>query len=217
MKRSMHHLLPALAVLLALAAGCSKNDTSTGTDPETGPPQIQSLTAEKTQILFGGQDPAVITCNATGGNLTYTWEVDLGDLIPMNSSHSKVSFTGAACCVGDKTIKCTVSNSQGSVSKTIVITILEVITAPEIISLESDKTQLRADGVDSVSFVCYAIGGHLRYDWQTDCGAITLNPSDSSKAVMRCGSACVGLKTVQCTVSNEKGSDKKTLQVNVTK
>jgi hypothetical protein len=216
MRNQFKRLIPVLAMLLAGAAGCSKNDTPTNTDPETGPPLIVGLTAEKSQILYGGQDPAIITCNATGGNLTYVWEVDLGDIIPMNNSHSKVSFSGAACCVGDKTIKCTVSNSQGSVSKTIVITILEAINPPEIISLESDKTQLRTGIADSVSLVCYAIGGHLKYAWEADCGSLTPNPSDGSKAVMRATADCIGTRTVRCTVSNEKGNFMKSLQVTVT-
>jgi hypothetical protein len=161
-----------IPLLLFVILGCTKKSSNPiGTDVETGPPVIVSLTADKTQILYGGQDPAYITCNATGGGLKYVWEVDLGDIIPQNSTHSKISYQGAACCVGDKTIKCTVSNSQGSVSKTIVITILEVINVPEIISLETDKTQISATANETASLVCYAIGGHLKYTWDTDCVA----------------------------------------------
>ncbi|MDQ1285775.1 MAG: Ig-like protein [Thermodesulfobacteriota bacterium] len=96
--------------------GCSKNDNPASNDSETAP-VINSVSADKTQILYGGMDKAVISCSAEGGNLKYVWQVDLGDLIPVNSEHSKVSYSGAACCVGDKIITCTVSNSKGSVSK----------------------------------------------------------------------------------------------------
>ena len=90
------------ALILILLIGCKTNSTSPNKVASSAP-SILSITAEKTQILYGG-DPAIITCNATGGNLKYVWQVDLGDIIPMNSEHSMVSFSGAACCVGDKTI-----------------------------------------------------------------------------------------------------------------
>ncbi len=212
----MKNIILFLPVFLAIMIGCSPKSTNP-TDPsiETGSPVITSLTAEKTQILYGGQDPAIITCNATGGNLKYVWEVDLGDIIPMNASRSKVSFNGAACCVGDKTIKCTVSNSKGSTSKTIIITILEVINPPEIISLESDKTQINSGTNETASFVCYAIGGHLKYTWETDCGNLVINNTDSSKATMTATAICVGTRSGTGRVSNEKGNDAKALQITI--
>jgi hypothetical protein len=214
----MHKLKTSVALLPFLLfpiMGCSQKSNPANSDPETGPPSIVSVTAEKTQILYGGQDPAIITCNATGGNLKYVWQVDLGDIIPMNSAHSKISFNGAACCVGDKTITCTVSNSQGSVSKSIVITILEVINTPEIISLESDKTQISAGTNDIASLVCYAIGGHLKYAWEADCGDLTLSKTDSSKVTFTAAVSCIGARNITCTVTNEKGKDAKTFQITV--
>lgn len=204
-----------IPVILAFLAGCSQDSTGPNGDPETGAPVIRSLSAEKTQILYGGQDPAVLTCDATGGNLKYVWAVDLGDIIPMNASHSKVSFNGSACCVGDKVITCTVSNSLGSASKSITITILETVNAPEIIALESDKTEIHAGAGEKASLVCYAIGGSLKYDWKSDGGSLTVDPSDNSKASLTATAGSTGMRTVTCTVSNEKGSDVKTLQISV--
>ena len=217
MNSSMKTIAVILSFLLVSIIGCSQKSNTVGADPETGPPVIVKLTAEKNQILYGGQDPAIITCEATGGNLKYVWQVDLGDIIPMNSAHSKISFNGAACCVGEKTITCTVSNSLGSVSKTIVITILEVINTPEIISLESDKTQINAGTSEMASLVCYAIGGHLKYAWEADCGDLTLNKTDSSKVTYTATAACAGVRYIICTVTNEKGKTAKTLQVSVIK
>jgi putative hemolysin len=205
-------LLPALMLLIL---GCSQESTNPNTDPETGVPEILGISAEKTQILYGGQDPAIITCNATGGNLKYVWEVDLGDIIPLNASHSKISFNGSACCVGEKIITCTVSNSQGSVSKSIVITILEVENPPEIISLESNKTELHSSTGESASLVCYAIGGSLKYAWETDCGELNIDAADSSRATLTATPDCAGMKNIKCTVSNGKGTDVKTVQISV--
>ncbi len=218
MNKNIRTGISLLSILLLAVFGCAKESSNPiGADVETGPPVIVSLTADKNQILYGGQDPAYITCIATGGGLKYVWEVDLGDIIPQNSTHSKISYQGAACCVGDKTIKCTVSNSQGSVSKTIVITILEVINFPEIISLESDKVQISAGASDVASLVCYAIGGHLTYAWTSDCGDLTLNKTDSSRVTYAATASCAGAKNITCTVSNEKGKVAKTLQITVTK
>ena len=84
-------------------------------------PVIESLTASKSTIQFGGSDPTVITCEATGGLLSYTWQVDLGDLIPMNNDKSIMQFTASECCLGNKFITCTVENSLGSITDTISI------------------------------------------------------------------------------------------------
>ncbi|MGA2296752.1 MAG: hypothetical protein ABSG15_04300 [FCB group bacterium] len=204
-----------LALFLLFSIISCSNKSNPVNNSETTAPQIISLTAVKNQILYGGQDPAIITCNATGGNLKYVWQVDLGDIIPMNGDHSKVSFTGAACCIGDKIIKCTVSNDKGSDTKNIVITILEDIKQPEIISIESDKTQINSTTNETANIVCYAIGGHLKYNWEVNCGNLALNPSDSSKVTYTASTACIGDRTIKCTVSNNKGTDVKTTQITI--
>lgn len=206
-------LLLAFSGLLLLNS-CSKDSTTSGNETETMP-VITNISADKTQILYGGSESANLSCEATGGNLTYVWQVDLGDLVPQNSTHSKVSFTGAACCVGDKIITCTVSNSKGSVSKSITIKILENITIPEIITIESDKSEIKSDNTDKASLVCYAIGGNLKYLWEADCGKVLLNPTDSSKITYTAGESCIGTKNIKCTVSNTKGTVSQTFSVNV--
>lgn len=211
----MKHALTLLALVFVLAAGCSEESTAPSGDVETGAPRITNLSAEKTQILYGGQDPAIISCEASGGNLTYTWEVDLGDIIPLNAARSKVSFNGTACCVGEKVITCTVSNSRGSDSKSIVITILEVVNPPEIIALESDRTEIHSGSGEKAALVCYAIGGNLQYSWSSDCGAVVVDTADPSRASFAATPECHGSRTVTCTVSNEKGSETKTLQLTV--
>lgn len=205
-------VIPAMALFLL---GCSDDGTSPNTDAETGIPEIVSLTAEKTQILYGGQDPAILTCNATGGNLSYVWEVDLGDIIPMNADRSKVSFNGSACCVGEKVITCTVSNSLGSASESIIITILEEVKAPEIITIDVDKAQLKASAGEQANLVCFAVGGSLSYAWETDCGEIDVDSTDPSKAKLTATTGCIGTTTVTCTVSNAKGEHSLTTQITI--
>ena len=110
-----------LMVTIVSITGCKKKESTP--DASTTSPQIVSLTANKYQIMVGGEDPAILTCEASGGNIQYTWEVDLGDIFPLNEVGSMVRFTGSDCCLGEKKIHCTVTNDKGSVSETIIITI----------------------------------------------------------------------------------------------
>lgn len=119
--------LTALLVIIAgISWSCKKKDDNTA-DPGVveSAPVIDSISATKLEIEFGGKDPTTLTAHAQGGNLTYQWEVDLGDLIPLNEEASSVSYAGSACCIGDKEIKCTVTNTKGTNSKIILIKILD--------------------------------------------------------------------------------------------
>ncbi len=114
----------SLIVLFILALlSCSENTTNIS--EKTTKPQILSLTANKSIIEFGGLDPAIITCDASGGNIEYTWEVDLGDIFPINNDNSIVRFSGSPCCIGKKVITCTAANDKGTDTKTIEIIIKE--------------------------------------------------------------------------------------------
>lgn len=105
--------------IIILSAGCKKN--APAPDATTTFPQILSLTADKDSIKVGGTEPAILTCISSGGNISYTWEVDLGDIFPLTDDGSQVRFTGSECCLGEKYIKCTVSNDKGSVMDTVIV------------------------------------------------------------------------------------------------
>jgi|TARA_B110000879_G_C11151510_1_gene504847 hypothetical protein len=112
----------AIAGLLLLGS-CDKEDNTS--DVTTELPAIDSLTTSMTIMQFGSTKPAVLNCFATGGDLTYIWEVDLGDLFVINDSGSQAQYSASPCCIGEKTINCTVSNNKGEVSKSIIVTITE--------------------------------------------------------------------------------------------
>ncbi len=115
----MPRLLFLLLVLVLGFSSCQKSDADQ--DTNLIQPRFVSLTADKDTILFGGGDPAILTCVATGSNLSYQWEVDLGDIFPMNPEGSVVRFTGSECCIGNKYIRCTISNELESVSDTVLV------------------------------------------------------------------------------------------------
>lgn len=112
-----------LFAILGFAFFSSCDKESTDNNIQTEMPAIDSLTANSTRITAGGEDPAILNCYATGGDLNYIWEVDLGDLFSLNDEGSEVQYTASACCVGDREITCTVENDKGEVSESITITI----------------------------------------------------------------------------------------------
>ncbi len=114
--------LSLVIIAFVCTTGCKKkSDPEPGI--ETSIPVIVSLSSDKESIKFGGDDPAIITCVSTGGEISYEWEVDLGDIFVLNEDGSQVRFTGSECCIGEKVITCTASNDKGSIAKTIIIVI----------------------------------------------------------------------------------------------
>lgn len=114
----------ALTIIgLVLFASCDKEDSNINLQTEI--PTIDSLTVNSTRITAGGEDPAILKCYATGGDLNYIWEVDLGDLFLLNDEGSEVQYTASACCIGDREITCNVENDKGEVSESITITITQ--------------------------------------------------------------------------------------------
>lgn len=79
---------------------------------------IDSLTA--TAYTVKAWDTTTIVCYASGIDLTYAWECDHGNF---NGGGTQIKYAAGECCVGTNTIKCTVSNNTGQVSKEIEIEI----------------------------------------------------------------------------------------------
>lgn len=117
-----YKLLILFFFIASITLSCNKDSE---TDPNVTAPKITILTSNKTELAAGGVESAEIECIATGTDIKYTWEVDLGDIIPMNETASKVQFTGSDCCIGEKQIRCTVSNAGGKDSKIIILTIVD--------------------------------------------------------------------------------------------
>jgi len=118
----MRTILLLSVVCLTFFSGCKDNEEMIS-DANTTQPEIIKLSTSASEIAIA--DLAILTCEATGGNLQYTWEVYLGDIIPMNEVGSQVQYSGAECCVGEKEITCTVKNDKGEDQKMITITIVD--------------------------------------------------------------------------------------------
>lgn len=119
-RRNMKRLLNISCILLLLISSCKKegttvvDTTTTETETETETETIQEFsftsltTVEDTLQVYSVTDIEAI---ATGENLTYTWDKDLGVIL---GSGSKIVFN--VCCEGQHEITCTVSDGVNSKS-----------------------------------------------------------------------------------------------------
>ena len=116
-------VLTIATILLIFISSCEKEQR--GSTSQTEAPVIDSMTTSKTQVKYGISEPAILKCYAKGNDLTYIWDVDFGDLFPINDEGSEVQFTASPCCMGEKKITCQVSNDGGKVTESITVTIVE--------------------------------------------------------------------------------------------
>ena len=115
--------LAVIYICCAIGFGMTNCKKTEDIDAETTVPVIEKTFSFRDSIDFGG-DTTMLVVIATGGNLNYLWDVDLGDILPMEDGHQAI-FSGSECCVGQKNIKCTVSNDKGEVNATINVYIRE--------------------------------------------------------------------------------------------
>ena len=82
-----------LTAVIVCFTSCEKDKTNV---EETISPTIEKFYSSRDTIEFGG-DTTTLTVIAKGGNLEYIWDVDLGDLLPIDDGH-KALFSGSNCC-----------------------------------------------------------------------------------------------------------------------
>ena len=95
---------------------CKKDEPK----PEVAPSDnlsLDSVVATKTNIVVWEENH--ITAFARGPAITFKWQTNHGSMVGIDSS--TVLYWACPTCVGDNTVKCTVSNAFGSISDTLVI------------------------------------------------------------------------------------------------
>jgi hypothetical protein len=104
-----------IAMMIALFA-CEKEEQKTHVDPTVNL-ALDSITTSKKHIIVW--EEILVTAHARGENLTYQWRTNHGSMIGKDSV--TVRYWGCPSCVGLNTIECTVTNSFGTVSDTIMV------------------------------------------------------------------------------------------------
>ncbi|MDD2411397.1 MAG: hypothetical protein RBS19_03435 [Bacteroidales bacterium] len=105
-------------LILLFFLSCNKKDDN-NVDKNSTLNSFISLTAEN-DTIFTGQSTA-ITAVVDGDKVTYAWSATAGDIL---GSGSKINYVAPTCTPGNNEVKCTVSASNKTESKTIIITVL---------------------------------------------------------------------------------------------
>lgn len=108
-----------ITLVISLAA-CKKEEQKPNVQPSANL-SLDSITTTKKHIAVW--EEILITAHAKGENLKYQWRTNHGSMLGRDSA--TVKYWGCNTCVGLNTVECTVTNSFGSVSDTIMIQVYQ--------------------------------------------------------------------------------------------
>lgn len=100
--------------------GCSKHDNDNNFQPDSYLTYFESLTSDKDTLLRG--ESTTITAKATGNKITFSWSASVG---PILGDGNQVLYIASPCCYGNVIINCEARTSDGSQSKSLLITVLK--------------------------------------------------------------------------------------------
>ncbi|MDG1848977.1 MAG: hypothetical protein P8I82_00595 [Flavobacteriales bacterium] len=86
---------------------------------------------------------------------------------------------------------------------------------PTIISLTSDKTQIKYGSSEPAKLKCTASGEDLNYIWEVDFGDLFIINSDGSEVQFTASPCCMGEKRISCEVSNGGGKVTKSIIITI--
>lgn len=113
-------LIPLMLwALIPLISSCQEDYIKEIEDKPTDKIVFTGITASKDTVCMF--DTIVLTANATGENLKYTWQRAKGSMVGVKGEPEKVYFWGCQTCCGDLTISCTVENEYGAYTKDISV------------------------------------------------------------------------------------------------
>ena len=109
---------PAFLVFLGiiLLGACNSHDDLVPGQTSTTV-TIDSIVPSKRNLVVW--EECYVSVYARGTNLSYQWEADHGSMIGTGLTTS--TYWACPSCLGNNTIKCTVSDANGSVSDTIMV------------------------------------------------------------------------------------------------
>lgn len=86
---------------------------------------------------------------------------------------------------------------------------------PEIISLTSDKTEIKYGASEPAKLKCTALGDNLKYVWEVDFGDLFVINTDGSEVQFTASPCCMGKKTIRCKVSNSGGKVTESIEITI--
>ena len=185
-----------ISLTVANAAG---SDTHSVTVTVVVQPAIDSISCSPSSPTVDES----VTCTATfsgGAPTSYAWSggADTGSSATYNTSFSSA---------GSKTVSLTVTNSVGSDTDSISLTVFDAVQAPVIDSISCSPSSPTVD--QSVTCTATLSGGSpASYAWSGGADA-------GSSAAYNTSFSSTGSKTVSLTVTNSAGSDTDSLTVTV--
>lgn len=113
-------LIPTLLIgVTSIISSCQEDFIEEIEDRPTELIEFSGITVSRdTACMF---DTIVLTANAKGENLKYTWQRAKGSMVGVKGEPDKVYFWGCQTCCGDLTISCTVENEHGAYTKEVSV------------------------------------------------------------------------------------------------
>lgn len=115
--RKFSLLFILISMLIPAVSSCQEDYIMEIADRPTDTIEFTDITASKDSACMF--DTIVLTANAKGENLKYTWQRAKGSMVAVEGHPDKVYFWGCRTCCGDLTISCTVENEYGAYTKEI--------------------------------------------------------------------------------------------------
>ena len=103
-------------LVFILAGACNKHDDLVP-DQTSNTIFIDSIVPTKRNLVVW--EECDVTVYARGANLTYKWEADHGSMI--GTGLTTATYWACPSCLGTNTIKCTVTDANGSISDTLML------------------------------------------------------------------------------------------------
>jgi len=192
-------LAAGLALLIALAAGCSDDDDG-ATTPSNHAPEITSLTVVPDSVIVS--QTAAVTCVASdedGDSLQFAWLASAGSFAGDSAS---VIWTAPAV-TGGVALRVTVSDGRGREAQdSAQVVVVEVPDQPPVIdSLTADSPVTSPLG--EVTLTCAAHdpeGGALDYVWSASAGGL----SGSGTGVVWTAPDAEGIYSIEVAVTDSE-------------
>lgn len=104
-----------ICAMVGMVLSCNKKQDNEVTT-SAGDVTLDSITIHPRTIR--GYDTTYVRAYVTGENLVYSWEADHGTLTAMGNGDS-ICYWAGLCCIGDNTIRCTVTDGSHEVTDTV--------------------------------------------------------------------------------------------------